>query len=120
MPVTTPKIDHHALADDDFDIADQIVRSATQQVLDALSADLGKDQTVCTSSALAVMLQSIALIMAQIDNDATAKMLTMLGIHLGGDDTNMPAFQNAMRHQQHRLMMAEMSMRARAGVGGHA
>ena len=111
---------HCAMQEDQFVMVDLVMRAATDQLVAALSAELPDDQRICTSSALAVMLQSVAHAMADIDNDATSKMLAMLGQVLGGDDTRMPAYQAAMRHQQERLMRSELSIRARAASEGQA
>ncbi len=120
MDITTPETGHSQMDERQFAIADQLVREATETLMGALSEGLPEGQQVCTSSALSVLLQSVSLLMAEFDRDATSKMLTMIGLTFGEGAVNIPAYQDAMRHQQHRLMVAELSLRARHGAGGSA
>lgn len=120
MEVITSETRHSQLSDQQFAVADQLVREATVTLMGALGDGLPEGQQVCTSSSLSILLQSVALLLAEFDRDATAKMLTMIGLSFGDGDTNMPAYQAAMQHQQQRLMIAEMSLRARYDVEGQA
>ncbi|MGR3522701.1 MAG: hypothetical protein ACU0FT_08100 [Paracoccus sp. (in: a-proteobacteria)] len=112
---------YRACEDDEFAIADQLVREATVTLMRTLSADLPQGSSVCTSSCLSVILQSVAMMMAEIDSAATSRILSLLGASAGDiDGGDFVAIQNAMRLQQQKLMQAELRMRTAHDAGGHA